>query len=85
MASLKEYLNEGYSNNYFALVKRNPLGNMLYFKELYNLEKSIYNVYGYILFGIYGKVSFKKLLNHKAKFLIIILYLPVFLIAKVRK
>ena len=85
MASLKEYLNEGYSNNYFALVKRNPLGNMLYFKELYNLEKSIYNVYGYILFGIYGKVSFKKLLNHKAKFLIIILYLPVFFIFMIKK
>lgn len=85
VTSLKEYLNEGYSNNYFALVKKNPLGNMLYFKELYNFEKTIYNVYGYILFGIYGKVGFKKLLDHKAKFLIVILYLPVLLIAKVRK
>ena len=43
IATYKEYLNEGYSNNYFNLVKRNPLGNMLYFKELYDLEKKIYN------------------------------------------
>lgn len=86
IAAYKEYLNEGYSNNYFNLVKRNPLGNMLYFKELYLLEKNIYNVYGYILFGIYGKVKFHDILQeHQAKILIILLYIPVFIISKIRK
>lgn len=86
IAAYKEYLNEGYSNNYFSLVKRNPLGNMLYFKELYELEKNIYNIYGYILFGIYGKVKFHDLLKeHQAKTLIILLYIPVFIISKIRK
>ena len=86
IAAYKEYLNEGYSNNYFNLVKRNPLGNMLYFKELYDLEKKIYNIYGYILFGIYGKVKFRDILKeHPAKILIILLYIPVFIISKIRK
>ena len=81
----KEYLTEGYSNNYFTLVKRNPLGNMLYFMELYGLDKSLYNIYGYILFGIYGKVKFCDLLKHKAKIMIALLYLPVRVIAMLRK
>lgn len=86
IAAYKEYLTEGYSNNYFNLVKRNPLGNMLYFKELYELEKNIYNVYGYILFGIYGKIKFRNLLKeHQAKILIILMYIPVFIISKIRK
>lgn len=85
IAASKEYLTEGYSNNYFALVKRNPLGNMLYFMELYDLDRSIYNIYGYILFGIYGNVKFRDLLKHKAKIRVALLYLPVLLIAKLRK
>ena len=86
IAAYKEYLNEGYSNNYFNLVKKNPLGNMLYFKELYDLEKNIYNIYGYILFGIYGKVKFHDILKeHQAKVLIILLYIPVLIISKIRK
>lgn len=85
IAASKEYLTEGYSNNYFDLVKRNPLGNMLYFMELYDFDRSIYNIYGYILFGIYGKVKFRDLLKHKAKIRVALLYLPVLLIAKLRK
>lgn len=85
IAASKEYLTEGYSNNYFALVKRNPLGNMLYFMELYDFDRSIYNIYGYILFGIYGKVKFCDLLKHKAKIRVALLYFPVLLIAKLRK
>lgn len=82
----KEYLENGYSNNYFNLVKRNPKGNMLYFEELYNLEKSIYNIYGYILFGIYSKTKLKEILkNHKAKIKIILMYIPVLIISKVKK
>lgn len=82
---IKEYLDNGYSANYFNLVKKNPLGNRLYFKELYDYKKSFYNVYGYILFSIYGKIKFKEMLKeHKAKLKIIILYIPVLLISKVK-
>lgn len=86
VAAHKEYLAEGYSNNYFNLVKKNPQGNMLYFKELYSKEKKIYNIYGYLLFGIYSKTKFIQLVNnHAAKFMIIIMYIPVLIISKIRK
>ena len=86
ITAYKEYLDNGYSNNYFNLVKRNPKGNRLYFKELYELEKKIYNIYGYLLFSIYGKIKFKDILKeHPAKFKVFIMYIPVWIIAKVRK
>lgn len=86
VAAYKEYLIGGYSNNYFNLVKRNPLGNRLYFKELYDLEKKIYNVYGYILFSIYGHIKFKTIIKeHPAKILVLVLYLPVKLISLIRR
>lgn len=82
----KEYLESGYSNNYFNLVKRSPKGNMLYFRELYDLEKSLYNIYGYILFGIYSKTKLKDILNnHPSKIKIILMYMPVLIISKLKK
>lgn len=82
----KEYLDSGYSNNYFSLVKRNPKGNMLYFKELYNLEKNLYNIYGYILFAVYSKTSLKEILSeHPSKINIILMYIPVWIISKIKK
>lgn len=82
----KEYLDSGYSNNYFNLVKRNPKGNMLYFREVYDLDKSFYNVYGYILFGIYAKTGFKEIIKgHPAKIRIVLLYIPTWIIARVRR
>lgn len=82
----KEYLDSGYSNNYFDLVKRNPKGNMLYFRELFDLKRSFYNIYGYILFGIYAKIRFSELLErHPAKIGVIILYVPTILVAKIRR
>lgn len=86
IAAHKEYLQGGYSNNYFNLVKRNPKGNMLYFKELYSKEKKLYNIYGYLLFGIYSKTKFSELLKkHPNKIMIIIMYIPVWIISKIRK
>ena len=85
VGAYKEYLEGGYSNNYFSLVKRNPIGNALYFKELYDFEKTFYNVYGYILFSIYGKKSFLEIIrNHKAKFKILVLYIPTLIISKLK-
>ena len=80
-----EYLPDGYTSNYFKLVKENPLGNALYFKELYNLDKKIYNVYGYVLFSIYGKKKFKQILKeHPSKFKILLVYLPTWIISKIK-
>lgn len=85
IAASKEYLEDGYSNKYFELVKKNPLGNMLYFKELYNLDKSLYNIYGYILFGLYGKVKIKNIIKeHQSKLLVILMFLPTWIIYKIR-
>lgn len=86
IAAHKEYLDDGYSSNYFALVKRNPKGNALYFRELYNLNSSLYNIYGYILFSIYGKISIKDIIkNHPAKIRICLLYIPTFIISIIRR
>lgn len=83
--SYTEYLPGGYSDNYFALVKRNPKGNALYFKEKYNIKPSFYNVYGYILFGIYSKYKLKKIINeHPAKIKIILLYIPTLFMSMVK-
>lgn len=85
IATLVEYQNNGYSSNYFDLVKRNPLGNILYFKQLYTIKKSFYNVYGYILFSIYAKKRFKDILkNHPAKLKVLILYIPTWVLSKIK-
>lgn len=86
VTSYKEYLQDGYSNNYFKLVKRNPLGNMLYYRELFDIKHSTYNVYGYLLFGIYGKKKFRELLKeHPAKIRVCLLYIPTILVSKIKK
>lgn len=86
VVAYKEYLDSGYSSNYFDLVKKNPKSNALYFKELYKYNKSLYNVYGYILFSIYSNLNFKKIYQeHEAKLKIIILYIPTLIISWIRK
>lgn len=83
--SYTEYLPGGYSDNYFELVKRNPKGNIIYFKEKYDIEPSLYNVYGYILFCMYAKYSFLRILReHKDKFRVLILYIPTLIVSKLK-
>lgn len=80
-----EYLEGGLTNNYFQLVKKNPKGTSLYFKELYDFDNSFYNVYAYILFSIYAKKNFKYIIkNHPAKLKVLLLYLPTLIISKLR-
>lgn len=81
----KEYLNDGYSANYFNLVKRNPKGNALYYLEAYNFNKSFYNVYGYLLYSFYAKKNFKEIFEHPSKIKTGILYFPVKLLSIVRR
>lgn len=75
-----EYMEDGYSANYFNLVKKNPKGNMLYLKELYSIEPSLYNVAAYDLFGIYSKTKFTETVNnHPSKIKAIMMYIPAFI------
>lgn len=85
VAAHKEYLADGYSSNYFDLVKKNPKSNSLYFRELYDLQPSLYNVYGYILFSIYSGKKFREIYaEHKAKLKMLFLYIPTLVISKMR-
>ena len=85
VAAYKEYLDEGYSNNYFNLVKKNPKGNALYFKEAYYFNHSLYNVYGFLLFSFYSKEEFKNIIKHPSKIKVLLLYIPVWIISKIRR
>ena len=85
IAALKTYLDNGYSANYFSLVKRNPKGNRLYHKELLDIDNKLYNVYAYILFSFYSKVGFKTTLSEvKCKFKVLLLYIPTYIVYKIR-
>lgn len=80
-----EYLSDGYSSDYFSLVKKNPIGNSLYFRELYNFKPSFYNTYGYILFSLYAGRKFTQIYKeHKAKLKILLLYVPTLILSKLR-
>lgn len=81
----KEYLEDGYSANYFDLVKKNPKGNALYYLEVYNLDHSLYNVYGYLLFSFMAHEKFKNIIKHPSKFKVLLIYIPVFIIYLVRR
>jgi len=86
IGTIVEYLETGYTNNYFELVKKNPHGTMLYYKEVYNIDKSLYNIYAYILFGIYSKTKLRQLIKeHSSKILVFIMYPLVWIISKIRK
>lgn len=82
----KEYLEGGYSNNYFNLVKRNPKSNTLYFLEEYKFHPTFYNVYGYILFSIYSKKSLYEIIKvHPAKIKVALLFIPTLIISKIKR
>ena len=83
---LVEYQAAGLTNNYFNLVKNNPIGTSLYYKELYYYDKIIYNIYGYLLFCFYGKKKMRQIITeHPAKILVILLYIPVKIIFLIRR
>lgn len=76
----KKYLEEGYSNNYFELAKKNPKANMLYYKELYDFDKKIYNVAAYDMFAIFAKYGIiKAIKDHPSKFKSLIMFLPAYI------
>lgn len=75
-----DYSEGGYSNNYFELMKRNPKGNMLYFKELYEMEPTLYNIAAYDMFAIYSKYGFiKAIKEHPSKFKALVMWVPAYI------
>lgn len=76
----KKYLEEGYSNNYFELAKKNPIANMLYYKELYELDKKMYNIAAYDMYAIYAKYGLVRTIKeHPAKLKCLIMYIPAYI------
>lgn len=82
----KDYLESGYSNNYFKLAKNNPKGQVLYYKELYELEPTLYNVAAYNMYSIFAKNRMiKTIKDHPSKVKSLIMYLPALYKAKTKK
>lgn len=80
-----EYLENGYSSNYFKLAKNNPKGQVLYYKELYELEPSLYNVAAYDMYSIFAKNSMiKTIKEHPSKLKALLMYLPALYKAKTK-
>lgn len=53
---------------------------MLYYKELYDFNPSLYNVAAYIMYGIYAKKSFLEIMKgHPSKLKTVIMYIPAYL------
>ncbi len=76
----KEYLESGYTSSYFNLAKRNPKGQLLYYKELYDLQPSLYNIAAYDMFCIYaGKTMLQAIKEHPNKLLSFLMYLPAYI------
>lgn len=72
-----EYLENGYSNNYFNLAKSNPNGQFLFYKELYELEPSLYNVAAYDMYAIFAKKGFVNTIReHPNKLKALLMYFP---------
>ena len=76
----KKYTDEGYSANYFNLAKQNPKAHMVYYKELFELEPSNYNIAAYNMYAIYAKNGLLKTIKeHPSKFKSLILYVPAYI------
>jgi len=76
-----EYMSDGYSNNYAQLAKNNPLGHVLYYKELFNYQKSLYNIYCYIYFSFISGIKLTNIFkDHQSKLLVFLLIGPTYMV-----
>lgn len=73
----KQYMQGGYSDNYFNLAKKNPKANVILYKELYDFDKSLYNVAAYDMFCMFSKMNFLQTIKeHPSTFKAMIMYFP---------
>lgn len=76
-----QYLPEGLSNNLLKLRKKNIKGTLLFFKELYFLQKCLWDKFKtgsfYVRFAKYNKFSFREIKEelHENSFMVMALYL----------
>ena len=76
----KEYLESGYTAGYFNLCKRNPVGQVLYYKELYALQPSLYNAAAYDMYCMYAGVGLAAAVKeHPSPFVALMMYLPAYI------
>lgn len=76
----KEYLASGYTAGYFKLCKRNPKAQVLYYKELYPLQPSLYNAAAYDMYCMYaGKPFLEAVKEHPNPLVALAMYLPAYI------
>ena len=76
----KEYLASGYTAGYFKLCKRNPRAQVLFYKELYPLQPSLYNAAAYDMYCMYAGKSFVEALKeHPNPAVALMMYLPAYI------
>lgn len=76
----KQYMQGGYSDNYFELAKRNPQANVLLYKELYDFDKKLYNVAAYDMFCMFSGMSIVQTIKgHPSKIKALLMYVPSFI------
>ena len=75
-----EYLPDGISNNYFNICRKNPKGQILFYKELYVKIPSLYNAAAYDIYCIYSKKKlFEAVKEHPNKLIALIMYIPAYI------
>lgn len=75
-----EYLAGGYTNNYFNICKNNPKAQILYYKELYLKQPTLYNAAAYNLYCIYAGVNMLKAVKgHPSKLIALLMYIPAYI------
>lgn len=75
-----EYLADGYSNNYFNICRKNPIGQTIYYRELYLRQPTLYNAAAYDMYCIYGKISIVKAIKeHPCPAVCLLMYIPAYI------
>lgn len=75
-----EYLSDGYTSNYFNVCRKNPVGQTLYYKELYLKQPSLYNAAAYDMFCIYAGIKpLKAISEHPSPFVALLMYVPAYI------
>ena len=89
-----EYQKDGYSKNIDKVFKKNPKGYLKYFEEILTMQdmvgvpfkKRLYVIKHYILFCVLNKVkpALKEIKGFLNRILIVLLYVPGFIMTKKR-
>ena len=75
-----EYLADGYTNNYFNVCKKNPKGQIVYYKELYLKQPTLYNAAAYDIYCIYAGMNVVKAVKeHPSSMVALLMYLPAYI------